>query len=204
MSAHQTPLFELGFPRSARLLHFLSIAVDSIFIMANCEPWLCFDRKYVNQGPPCGLTVALKVSSCSPTRISSSLLCKTEKCTTDLRRTRVRETGGRAEGREGFFKDQLSRSGLWVRFVRLAWWQTMPSCPVPLDPGPRAKDHPRAERALRDGRLSSVGTGRQQRHVCDKGVKGKVQLAPVFFPRSLACRGTLKPSLLFFGEGGNV
>ena len=31
MSAHQMPLFELGFSRSARLLQFLAIAVDSFY-----------------------------------------------------------------------------------------------------------------------------------------------------------------------------
>ena len=47
-------------------------------------------------------------------------------------------------------------------------------------PIPRAKDHPRAERALRDGQLSGVETVRQQRQVCDKGAQGKVQFALVF------------------------
>ena len=56
----------------------------------------------------------------------------------------------------------------------------MRSCPFPLGPGAGVKDHPRAERALRDGRLSGVETGRQQRHVCDKGARSKVQLALVF------------------------
>ena len=78
--------------------------------------------------------LAMRVPSCSPMRTSSSPLCITEKCTTDLRRTRVRETGW-------FLQGQLSGPGQWVRFVR-------PACPVSLDPGPRAKDHPRAERGL--------------------------------------------------------
>ena len=48
---------------------------------------------YLFRGPPCGHMAAMKVSSCSPLRTSSSPLCLTEKCTTDLRRTRVRVTG---------------------------------------------------------------------------------------------------------------
>ena len=34
---------------------------STVFLLwPTCVPWLCFDRRYVNQGPPCGLTVAFE------------------------------------------------------------------------------------------------------------------------------------------------
>ena len=73
----QTSLFELGFPRAARLLRFLTIAVHCTIIIANCVPWLCFDRRYVYQGPLCGRAAALEVSSSSTLRARSFSLSPT-------------------------------------------------------------------------------------------------------------------------------
>ena len=82
---------------------------------------------FLIRGLPCGHMAAMKVSSCSPLRTSSSPLCLTEKCTTDMRRTRVRETGRRpntsALHGTGTWKSPTLRCG--QVFVRTAFAQNL-------------------------------------------------------------------------------
>ena len=99
--------------------------------------------------------------------------------------------------------------------MSVQWVRSKPRCSLSVSPpndesnrgvfssrvpeSERRTIQPRTERALRDGRLSGVGTGRQQRHVCDKGARRKVWLAFVFF-RSLACREDIEAESPFFSE----
>ena len=73
---------------------------------------------------------------------------------------------------QGSGEGHLSGSGLWFRFVRPAWWQTMPNCPVLLDPGPGVRNQLRREWALRSGDGPNEGSGKESRCVRDKGAKG--------------------------------
>ena len=81
----KTPLFELGFPRSACYLPLPSLAalVASTYL-GRFFTWLRFDRRYVNQG-----AAALKVSSSLFLGTVSLFLSLSTQTTTDLRLSRV-------------------------------------------------------------------------------------------------------------------
>ena len=82
----KTPLFELGFPRSACYLPLPSLAaIVASAYLGRIFTWLRFDRRYVNQGPLCGRAAALKVSSSLFLGTVSLFLSLSTQTTTDLR-----------------------------------------------------------------------------------------------------------------------
>ena len=102
----------------------------------------------------------------------------------------------------GSGKGQLSGCVLWVRFIRPAWWQTMQSCPVPLDPGPGVRNQLRRERALRSGRRSEARIGERVKTREREKVR-RVQVRVQFF-HAWRVRGHRSHASLSWRSGGTV
>ena len=80
-----------------------------------------------NQGPLCGRGAALRVCSSLFRGTTDLLLTMTTQTTTDLRLSRVRQNSQAPA--------KVNSQDVSCGFG-FAWWHTMPSCPVHLDPGP--------------------------------------------------------------------
>ena len=70
----------------------------------------------------------------------------------------------------------------------------MPSCPVPLDPGPGVRNQLRRERALRSGRRSDARIGERVKTRERRRCEGNKY---VYSFLCVACPGTPKPCILF-------